>query len=98
MRLFDSPVNILLLQAASPLQVVAGTNYKLLLDIATSQNKKERLEAVVYGGVLCKPTGILEGRSFPLSVGGSCLEAAMTVCRASGWPGDEAVVIPHSQP
>ncbi len=31
------------------LQVVAGTNYKLLLDIATSQNQKERLEAVVYG-------------------------------------------------
>ena len=31
------------------LQVVAGTNYKLLLDIANSQNQKERLEAVVYG-------------------------------------------------
>lgn len=31
------------------MQVVAGTNYKLLLDIANSQNKKERLEAVVYG-------------------------------------------------
>ncbi len=29
--------------------MVAGTNYKLLLDIANSQNKKESLEAVVYG-------------------------------------------------
>ncbi|CAK0787550.1 hypothetical protein CVIRNUC_010771 [Coccomyxa viridis] len=29
-------------------QVVAGTNYKLLLDIANSQNKMERLEADVY--------------------------------------------------
>ena len=29
--------------------MVAGTNYKLLLDIANSQNQKECLEAVVYG-------------------------------------------------
>ena len=28
---------------------MAGTNYKLLLDVVNSQNKKERLEAVVYG-------------------------------------------------
>lgn len=31
------------------LQVVAGTNYKLLLDIANSANKLECVEATVYG-------------------------------------------------
>jgi len=37
------------------LQVVAGTNYKLLLDIANSANKLECVEATVYG----KKTGHL---------------------------------------
>ncbi len=30
-------------------QVVAGTNYKLLLDVANSANKMEHIEATVYG-------------------------------------------------
>ena len=73
MGLFDSPVKPFLIRVASPVQVVAGTNYKLLLDIANSQNKKERLEAVVYGEVLCKHAGILNrpeaGLGFLLSIG-----------------------------
>ena len=55
--------------------MVAGTNYKLLLDIANSQNKKERLEAVVYGEVLCKPTGILKRPGAALDVLLSVLSA-----------------------
>ena len=30
-------------------QVVAGTNYKLLLDVAGASNKLEHVEATVYG-------------------------------------------------
>ena len=33
-------------------QVVAGTNYKLLLDVANSANKMEHIEATVYGAGL----------------------------------------------
>lgn len=54
------------------MQVVAGTNYKLLLDIANSQNKKERLEADVYGEVLCRPTGILNRPGAGLRFPGVC--------------------------
>ena len=77
-------------------------NYKLLLDIANSQNKKERLEAVVYGEVLCKPDAILYRPAAGLvpycALVGAYREETGTACRASGWPGDEADVIPHSQP
>ena len=43
-------------------QVVAGTNYKLFLDVANSANKMEHVEATVYGApnhavhIPCCPT------------------------------------------
>lgn len=50
------PYNLICQQKAKPrcndLQVVAGTNYKLILDVANSANKHEHIEATVYGALM----------------------------------------------
>ena len=91
------------------LQVVAGTNYKLLLDIANSQNQKERLEAVVYGQscslLQCNVSDQEEAVSAKLTVydvrsylqHGECCLSVTHVCRAAWGTGDEADVSPHPQ-
>ena len=77
------------------LQVVAGTNYKLFLDVANSANKMEHVEATVYGMpiddacVLC---------SLPCRVGSCAASSSCLLCVAAPLGNQEMQLTGHRTP